>query len=73
VQALLVLAGEACTPAVSRFHTRCIDTYVFRKTALLITALFSNRVLIPENVIYFYHEEREGLEDITVLTSRVIL
>ena len=30
-------------------------------------------VLIPENVIYFYHEEHEGLEDITVLTSRVML
>jgi hypothetical protein len=30
-------------------------------------------VLIPKNVIYFYHEDHEGLEDIAVLTSCVIL
>ncbi|MDO9423506.1 MAG: hypothetical protein Q7T40_04885 [Methylobacter sp.] len=30
-------------------------------------------VLIPKNVIYFYHEDHEGLEDMTVLTSCVIL
>jgi len=30
-------------------------------------------VLIPKNVIYFYHEDHEGLEDITALTSWVIL
>jgi len=29
----------------------------------------SSWVLIPESVIYFYHEDHEGLEDITVLTS----
>jgi hypothetical protein len=31
------------------------------------------RVLIPKNVIYFYHEGHEGLEDIFVFTSAVIL
>ena len=33
----------------------------------------TRRVLIPENVIYFNHEEHEGLEDITALTSHVML
>jgi len=27
------------------------------------------RTLIPENVIYFYHETHEGLEDISILAS----
>jgi hypothetical protein len=31
------------------------------------------RVLFPKNIIYFYHEDNEGLEDITALASRAIL
>jgi hypothetical protein len=50
-----------------------IHAPLFGSVAIKYQLSSYNWVLIPENVIYFHHEEHEGLEDITALTSRMIL